>query len=415
VGCSGCLSGLGLISLSSTFRGASIILANQKKANMLTQDRVPKIERGLKDVYIDTTESSFIDGSIGKLLYRGYNIHDLAEQSTFEEVIYLLLYGDLPTRQQLSELDATLKAHRTIPGEVIRVLKLVRGSSSMDALRTGISALSAFDPEVSDNSIEATIRKGIRLTAQAPAVVASYHRICKGLEPVPPNQNLNHAGNFLYMVTGQDPSQEESNLLDVDFILHAEHGANASAFATRVAASTFSDLHSAIVTGISVLKGHWHGGAAEEVMKMALEIGHPENADSYARKILENGGRVMGFGHRVYKSEDPRARHLRERSKQLGEAKGEPNWFQILMYLEENVMASYRAKGIYTNVDFFAGSIYYLLGIPEDLFIPIFALGRMPGWTLQCVEQYSNNILIRPRLDYRGPMDLTYVPIEERG
>ena len=377
--------------------------------------KVLKIERGLKDVYIDKTEASFIDGLAGKLLYRGYNIHDLAEKSTFEEVVYLLLYGDLPTKHQLAELDGTLRSNRAIPDEVIQVLGLVRNSRPMDALRTGISALSAFDPEVKDNSVEATIRKGVRLIAQAPTIVTAHHRIRKGLEPVSPNPDLNHAGNFLYMRTGQYPTDEESRLLDVDFILHAEHGANASAFATRVAASTFSDLHSAIVTGISVLKGPLHGGAAEEVMKMALEIGKPENAESYARKILEDGGKVMGFGHRVYKAEDPRARHLRERSKRLSEVKGQPNWFQILMHLEDKVMASYRAKGVYANVDFFAGSIYYLLGISEDLFIPIFALGRLPGWILQCVEQYSDNILIRPRLDYQGPMDLTYVPIEERG
>ena len=377
--------------------------------------KVLKIERGLKDVYIDKTEASFIDGLAGKLLYRGYNIHDLAEKSTFEEVVYLLLYGDLPTKHQLAELDGTLRSNRAIPDEVIQVLGLVRNSRPMDALRTGISALSAFDPEVKDNSVEATIRKGVRLIAQAPTIVTAHHRIRKGREPVSPNPDLNHAGNFLYMRTGQYPTDEESRFLDVDFILHAEHGANASAFATRVAASTFSDLHSAIVTGISVLKGPLHGGAAEEVMKMALEIGKPENAESYARKILEDGGKVMGFGHRVYKAEDPRARHLRERSKRLSEVKGQPNWFQILMHLEDKVMASYRAKGVYANVDFFAGSIYYLLGISEDLFIPIFALGRLPGWILQCVEQYSDNILIRPRLDYQGPMDLTYVPIEERG
>ena len=377
--------------------------------------KVLKIERGLKDVYIDKTEASFIDGLAGKLLYRGYNIHDLAEKCTFEEVVYLLLYGDLPTKHKLAELDGTLRSNRAIPDEVIQVLGLVRNSRPMDALRTGISALSAFDPEVKDNSVEATIRKGVRLIAQAPTIVTAHHRIRKGLEPVSPNPDLNHAGNFLYMRTGQYPTDEESRLLDVDFILHAEHGANASAFATRVAASTFSDLHSAIVTGISVLKGPLHGGAAEEVMKMALEIGKPENAESYARKILEDGGKVMGFGHRVYKAEDPRARHLRERSKRLSEVKGQPNWFQILMHLEDKVMASYRAKGVYANVDFFAGSIYYLLGISEDLFIPIFALGRLPGWILQCVEQYSDNILIRPRLDYQGPMDLTYVPIEERG
>jgi citrate synthase len=284
----------------------------------------------------------------------------------------------------------------------------------VDALRTGISALSAFDPEVNDNSPEATIRKGVRLTAMAPTIVAAHHRLRQGLEPVAPNPDLNHAGNFLYMLFNEMPDEDTVKLLDVDFILHAEHGANASAFGARVAASTLSDLHSAVVTGVGVLKGPWHGGAAEEVMKMAEEIGQPENAEEYARKVLNSGGRIMGFGHRVYKAEDPRARHLRERSKVLGEKMGQPHWFQILTYLEEDVMKPYRSRGIYVNVDFFAGSIYYLLGIPDDLFIPIFALGRIPGWTLQCVEQYDDNILIRPLLEYTGPMDLEYTPIEQR-
>jgi len=285
----------------------------------------------------------------------------------------------------------------------------------MDALRTGVSALAAFDPEVDDKSMEATRRKGIRLTAQTPSIVAAHHRIRQGLEPVAPDQALNHSGNFLHMLYGTLPQEDEANLLDVDFILHAEHGSNASAFAARVAASTMSDLHSAVVAGIGVLKGPWHGGAAEAVMKMAQDIGEPENAEVYARNIIDGGGRIMGFGHRVYRAEDPRARHLRDRSRILSEKKGQPQWFQILTHLEQKVMRPYQEKGIFVNVDFYAGSIYYLLGIPDDLFIPIFALGRIPGWTLQCMEQYSDNILIRPLTEYTGPMDLEYVSIEERG
>ena len=375
----------------------------------------PEIIKGLKDVYLDTTTSSFIDGQEGKLLYRGYNIHDLAEKSTFEEVIYLLFYGKLPTKQELQEFDALLRGNRRIPDEVIQVLDLVKASHPMDALRTGISALAAFDPEVKDNSTEATIRKGIRLSAMGPTIVAAHHRLRQGLEPVAPNPDLNHAGNFLYMLFNEMPEQETIDLLDVDFILHAEHGANASAFGARVAASTLSDLHSAVTTGIGVLKGPWHGGAAEEVMKMALDIGQPENAAEYCRNILDNGGRIMGFGHRVYKAEDPRARHLRERSRALGEKKGQPNWFKILTYVEDEVMVPYRSRGIFVNVDFFAGSIYYLLEIPDDLFISIFALGRIPGWTLQCVEQFEDNMLIRPLLEYVGEMDKEFVPLEERG
>ena len=373
-----------------------------------------ELRRGLRDVYIDNTWSSFIDGDIGKLLYRGYSIHDLAEKSTFEETVYLLLYGKLPTHKELDDFDAVLRANRSIPDEVVKVVDLVKNSHPMDVLRTGMSALSAFDPEVGDNSVEATLRKGIRMTAMAPTIVAAHHRLRQGLEPVAPNPDLNQAGNFLYMLLGEEPDQETMKLLDVDFILHAEHGINASAFGARVTASTNSDLHSAVVTGIGVLKGPAHGGAAEEVMKMSLEIGNPENAEEYCRNILDNGGRIMGFGHRVYRAEDPRARHLRERSRDLSEKVGQPKWFQILTYVEEVAMVPYRERGIYVNVDFFAGSIYYLLGIPEDLFISIFAMGRIPGWTVQVMEQLSDNILLRPRLLYQGPMDVEYVPIDQR-
>ena len=373
-----------------------------------------ELRRGLRDVYIDKTQSSFIDGDIGKLLYRGYSIHDLAEKSTFEETVYLLLFGKLPTQKELDDFEAQLRANRSIPDDVVKVIDLVKNSHPMDVLRTGMSALAAFDPEVGDNSLEATLRKGIRMTAMAPTIVAAHHRLRQGLEPVAPNPDLNQAGNFLYMLLGENPDDETMKLLDVDFILHAEHGINASAFGSRVTASTNSDLHSAVVTGIGVLKGPAHGGAAEEVMKMAIEIGSPDNAAEYCRNILDNGGRIMGFGHRVYRAEDPRARHLRERSRELSEKVGQPKWFEILTYVEEVAMVPYRERGIYVNVDFFAGSIYYLLGIPEDLFISIFAMGRIPGWTVQVMEQFSDNILLRPRLQYEGPMDVEYVPIGER-
>ena len=372
-----------------------------------------EIHRGLVGVYIDESDSGLVDGTIGKLLYRGYNIHDLAEQSTFEEVIYLLLYGALPNRRDLDAFDARLRADRGVPAEVIEIIDKVKDGHPMDVLRTGVSALSAFDPEVRDNSVDATIRKGLRITAKAPTIVTAHERLRKGLRPVEPNPNLNHAGNFLQMLFGREPSEDEIHLMDVDFILHAEHSSNASAFAARVAASTISDLHSAVVAAIATLKGPAHGGAAEEVMKMAEEIATPDRAESYARNLLDDGGRVMGFGHRVYKAEDPRARHLRDRSKSLGEAKGQPHWFQILSKLQE-VMQPYQSRGIFVNVDFFAGSVYYLMGIPDDLFISIFALGRIPGWALNVAEQYSNNILIRPLLKYTGPMDLEYVPISQR-
>ena len=375
--------------------------------------RSVELKRGLKDVYLDRTQASFIDGSEGKLLYRGYNIHDLAEKSTFEEVAYLLLYGSLPSQEQLDGIDAALKSTRTIPEEVYSVIELTKDGHPMDVLRTAVSALSSFDPEVEDNSSDAVRRKGLRLTSQAATIICAHYRIREGLQPVAPDTTLSHAANFLYMMRGVVPDEDEAKLMDVDFILHAEHGANASSFASRVTASTLADLHAAVVTGIGTLKGPLHGGAAESVMKMAEEIGDPAEANAYARRVLDGHGRIMGFGHRVYRAEDPRAQHLRDRSKALGEKLGQPQWIQILDALVE-AMAPYRARGIHVNVDFFAGSIYHLMDIPEDLFIPIFALGRIPGWTLQVLEQFENNILIRPLLYYEGPMDLEYVPMEAR-
>ena len=375
--------------------------------------RSVELKRGLKDVYLDRTQASFIDGSEGKLLYRGYNIHDLAEKSTFEEVAYLLLYGSLPSQEQLDEIDAALKSTRTIPEEVYSVIELTKDGHPMDVLRTAVSALASFDPEVEDNSSDAVRRKGLRLTSQAATIICAHYRIREGLQPVAPDTTLSHAANFLYMMRGVVPDEDEAKLMDVDFILHAEHGANASSFASRVTASTLADLHAAVVTGIGTLKGPLHGGAAESVMKMAEEIGDPAEANAYARRVLDGHGRIMGFGHRVYRAEDPRAQHLRDRSKALGEKLGQPQWIQILDALVE-AMAPYRARGIHVNVDFFAGSIYHLMDIPEDLFIPIFALGRIPGWTLQVLEQFENNILIRPLLYYEGPMDLEYVPMEAR-
>ncbi len=375
--------------------------------------RSVELKRGLKDVYLDRTQASFIDGTEGKLLYRGYNIHDLAEKSTFEEVAYLLLYGSLPNQEQLDELDATLKSTRTIPEEVYRVIDLTKDGHPMDVLRTAVSALASFDPDVEDNTADGVRRKGLRLTSQAATIICAHYRARQGLPPIAPDQSLSHAANFLYMMRGVVPDEDEAKLMDVDFILHAEHGANASSFASRVTASTLADLHAAIVTGIGTLKGPLHGGAAESVMKMAEEIGDPAEAEAYAKRVLGGHGRIMGFGHRVYKAEDPRAQHLRDRSRSLGEKLGQPQWIQILDALVE-AMAPYRARGIHVNVDFFAGSIYYLMDIPEDLFIPIFALGRIPGWTLQVLEQFENNILIRPLLWYEGPMDLEYVPIEAR-
>lgn len=379
----------------------------------MTEQKV-QLHRGLREVYIDRTQSSFIDGDVGKLLYRGYNIDDLAEKSSFEETAYLVMNGELPTQAQLDAFDAELKASRELPAEILDVIRLTRNSHPMDVLRTAVSALSAYDADTEDNTAEATLRKGVRLTAQAATIVAAHARIRNGDAVVDPDPSLDHAANFLYMLFGEKPADEDARLIDKDFVLHAEHGINASAFGARVAASTQADLHCAVTTGISVLKGPSHGGAAEEVMKMTQDIGEEENAENYVRERLRSGGRIMGFGHRVYKALDPRSVHLQDDARELGERKGEPKWFQILQSVIE-VMEPYRRRGIYQNVDFFSGAIYYLLDIPDDLFISIFAMGRVPGWTAQVVEQFENNILLRPRLLYTGEMDLEYVPIERRG
>ena len=373
-----------------------------------------QLHRGLQGVYFDRTETTFIDGKDGVLEYRGYSIHELAAKSTFEETAYLLLYGDLPTKAQLSEFDAQMKTGRRLPDPVFDVIEIVKDSHPMDVLRTAVSALATFDEDRADNSIEATYRKGIRLTSQVPTIVMAHNRMRRGLDPIAPSESLSHAANFLYMIDGLEPTEETAVLMDRDFVLHADHGSNASAFTARVVAGTNADLHGAITAAIAALSGPSHGGAAENVMQMAQEIGEPENAAQYVKDLLAARKRVMGFGHRVYKAEDPRARHLREGVKKLSEEKGEPKWYAILEAVVE-AMSPYARRGIHVNVDFFAGVIYYLNGITPDLFVPIFAVGRVPGWTIQVVEQLQHNILIRPLLDYTGQRERKYVPIEQRG
>lgn len=372
------------------------------------------LHKGLRNVYLDETKASFIDGEAGVLLYRGYSIHDLAANCSFEEVAYLMLYGDLPNRAELEAFEARLRSQRALPDAVVETIRIVADSHPMDVLRTAASALSAFDPDVNDGSPEAVLRKSERLTVQVPAIVAAHHRIRNGLEPVAPRDDLNQAASFVHGLTGETPSDEAIEAMNLDFILHAEHGANASSFAARVTASTLSDLHSAIATAIGTLKGPLHGGAAESVMKMALEIGEPERASEYVRERQRHReSRIMGFGHRVYKVEDPRARHMRARSQALSQRMGQAKWYEILEAVVKE-MARYQRHGIHVNVDFYAGSVYYLLGIPEDLFVPIFAIGRVPGWCASVIEQLEDNVLIRPLLRYEGPQGLAYVPLDQR-
>jgi len=372
-----------------------------------------EIYRGLKGVYFDRSRVCYIDGRAGELRYRGYSIHDLAQRSTFEETCYLLLKGELPTRAQLDVFTAELKAARTLPEPVYDVIRTIKTAHPMDVLRTGVSALSAFDPETGDKSPEATLRKGVRLTAQVPMIVAAHEHIRNGREPVAPDSRLGHAANFLYMLKGKAPGADAARLMDTDMILHAEHGSNASSFAARVVAGTEADLHGAITAAVAALAGPAHGGAAENVMRMAQEIGDPSRAAEYVRAKRANKEAVMGFGHRVYRAEDPRARHMRAGVEKLSREMGQPQWYQILEALVE-AMKPYARHGINVNVDFYAGVVYFLNGIAEDLFVPVFAAGRVPGWTVQVLEQLENNILIRPLTLYNGPEPRPYVPIEKR-
>jgi citrate synthase len=372
-----------------------------------------EIHRGLKGVYFDRSRVCDIDGRAGMLWYRGYSIHDLAEKSTFEEACYLLLHGELPKAEELARFSQALRAARVLPPALLELIRIVKDAHPMDVLRTAVSALAAFDPEVADNSAEATLRKGIRLTSQVPMIIAAHDHIRNGRAPVAPDPELGHAANFLYMLKGARPSADAARLMDVDMILHAEHGSNASAFTARVVAGTEANLHAAMTAAIAALSGPAHGGAAENVMKMAQEIGDPANAAAYVKAKRANREAVMGFGHRVYKAEDPRARHMRAGVEKLSVEMGQPQWFQILAALVE-AMKPYARHGVNVNVDFYAGVVYYLNGIPPDLFVPIFAVGRVPGWTVQVLEQMESNILIRPLTVYNGPAPRPYVPMEAR-
>ena len=371
------------------------------------------IHRGLKGVYFDRSRVCHIDGRAGELSYRGYSIHDLAERSTFEETCYLLLHGELPTAAELAAFDAELKAARTLPSAIYEVIAAVKTAHPMDVLRTAVSALSAFDPEAADNGPQATLRKGVRLTSQVPMIVAAHEHIRNGREPVAPERSLSHAANFLYMLKGARPSADTARLMDLDMVLHAEHGSNASAFTARVVAGTEANLHAAITAAIAALSGPAHGGAAENVMRMAQEIGDASQAADYVKRKRGNKEPVMGFGHRVYRAEDPRARHMRAGVEKLSREMGQPQWYRILEALVE-AMKPYARHGVNVNVDFYAGVVYFLNGIAEDLFVPIFAIGRVPGWTVQVQEQMENNILIRPLTAYNGPAPRAYVPVGER-
>ena len=380
----------------------------------MDEEKKPQIFRGLNGVYFDRSRVCDIDGKAGELRYRGYSIHDLAQGSTFEETCYLLFHGELPKKRELEAFTAELKAARTLPPAILQVIEHVRSAHPMDVLRTATSALAAFDPDTADNSQAAMMRKGVRLTSQVPMIVAAHEHIRNGRKPVAADASLGHAANFLWMLQGKKPSADAARLMDIDMILHAEHGSNASAFTARVVAGTDANLHAAVTAAIAALSGPAHGGAAENVMKMAQEVGDPSKAAEYVKAKRANREAVMGFGHRVYKAEDPRARHMRAGVEKLSIEMGEPKWYQILAALVE-AMKPYARHGVNVNVDFYAGVVYYLNGIPNDLFVPIFAIGRVPGWAVQVMEQMESNILIRPLTLYSGPAPREYQPLDARG
>src|SRR5881409_1062827 len=369
---------------------------------------------GLEDVVVSTSDICFIDGREGRLVYRGYDVNDLVEHSSFEEVVYLLWHGSLPTRKELDvhvkALSAT--ATRKLPPGLIALLRaLPKKTTPMEVLRTGVSALSAFDPDATDNSREATERKAVRLTAQMPTLVAAWERIRRGKPLVAPNPKLSLAANCLAMLRGGRPTPLEVKTFDVALILHADHEFNASTFAARVTAATMSDLHSAITSAIGALKGPLHGGANEQVMLMVQKIKTPANADASIRKTLAEHGRVMGFGHRVYRVEDPRAKHLHRLAQELGKQAGDTSAVQIL---DTVVRVVGEQKKIFPNVDLYSGAAYSSMGIATDQFTPIFAMSRVVGWAAHVMEQHANNRLIRPRAEYTGPTHATYVPIDKR-
>ncbi len=368
--------------------------------------------RGLEGVVASQTSLSFIDGEQGILLYRGFSIHDLAPEASFTESVYLLWNDHLPTRDQLAAFDAELASLRNVNGGTLEVLRsLPRDTTPMAALRTAVSTEGTLDPDGEDNSPEANLRKSKRLVAQMPTMIAAFRRTRTGAEPIAPDPDLDHSANFLYMCDGETPPEKAARALDRTLLLYLDHGFNASTFTCRVIAATLGDMHSAVTGGVGALKGSLHGGANAKAMDMLLDIGEVENVVPYLERAFEEKRKIMGFGHRVYKTEDPRATHLREMSKTLSEELGDPKWYEISRELEDRLRDR---KGLNPNVDFYCATVYYALGLPTDLYTPLFAMGRIGGWSAHVMEQHADNRLIRPRAEYVGTKDREFVPIDQR-
>ena len=378
--------------------------------NEVKQEKV--VVRGLENVAAAETRISYVDGVNGQLFYQGYNIHDIAEKVSYEEVVFLLWNAHLPTKDELSTFRSELVAGMRIPSQVVEMIKLTPPTSHpMSILRTAVSMLSIYDPDTEDIGSCGNLRKAIRLVAQIPTIIADLYRVRKRQPLLSPDPNFGIAANFLYMLRGTPPDKLEQKVIDLIMVLHADHGFNASTFTARVIASTLSDMHSALVGGIGALKGPLHGGANQKVMKMLREIDNVDMVQAYIEGMLENKKRIMGFGHRVYRVEDPRARHLRKYSELLSERIGKRHLFEISHRIEKIVKS---AKNIYPNVDFYSATVQNALGIPEDYYCTVFTAARSSGWIAHIMEQYGDNRLIRPTSKYIGEMGRSFIPIENR-
>lgn len=367
---------------------------------------------GLRGVVAAQSKIGDVNGEQGILIYQGYDIHDLAEHATFEEVVFLLWNGRLPSQSELDELSGEIKSNYAVPAEIIAGMQYMpKDADPMDVLRTCVSALDFYDKDGRGTDREPAMRAAIKLTGQLGTIVAAWERIRKGKDVVAPDKSLSIADNFLYMLRGEKPDADESRMMDVCLILHADHELNASTFTTRVVAGTLADMYGCVTAGIAALAGPLHGGANTAVMKMLIEIGDLESVDSWLDKALEEKRKIMGIGHAVYKTEDPRATWLRRYSKAMAEKTGESKWFNMSQRIEKLMLEK---KGMHPNVDFYSASTYYLMGIPLDLFTPIFAVSRISGWTGHILEQYGHNKLIRPRAEYIGERDRKYVPVAAR-
>ena len=369
-------------------------------------------QTGLRGAVVGDTKLSSINGERGELIYRGIDIRELAVNSTFEEIAYLLWFGALPTAAHLNEFRAQLNQRRKLPAEIISLLRcLPEKRIPMNILRTMVSALGVLDPHGAEMSRESQVDKALTLTASVPSILAAYHRISEGLEPLDPDPQLDTAANFLLMFTGKAPDEQAVRVLDAALILHADHGMNASTFAAIVTAATLSDMYSAITSAIGALKGPLHGGANEGVIMNLLEIGDMENVDPWVARKLDAHEKIMGFGHAVYKAYDPRAAELKRIAKEVGTRAGTTKWIDMTERMEKSV---WDHKQLYPNVDLYSASVYYTLGIPTQYFTPVFAISRVAGWCAHVMEQYADNKLIRPRANYVGPRGVKYVPIDQR-